>query len=162
MKKEKLSPPPGNSKETDLMNVLELLELQARARAIRSQLALEAENKKKTPTDTASNANKEDSDPEAVILNSPKQNEIVISSSESDNDTSKDTNKAIRLKESQENNIVNEPKESTATPVDEKNEGSEVIKEKETDRNVRSDSDNEGIVLNVDIEREEIDKAISS
>lgn len=86
IKKEKLSSP-KTSKETNLMNVLELLELQARARAIRSQLALEAENKKKEETQTSATRGKnddDDNDSDAVILDSPKLKEIVISSSESE------------------------------------------------------------------------------
>ncbi|XP_060525439.1 putative sodium-coupled neutral amino acid transporter 10 isoform X2 [Cylas formicarius] len=72
--------------EENLMSVLELLELQARARAIRSQLALEANRKeqdeeKKTQTDFEKNDDEED----AVIVEVPKE-EIVITSSESENE----------------------------------------------------------------------------
>lgn len=66
-----------------LMSVLELLELQARARAIRSQLALETKTDNIEDTREAIN---EDSDPEAVVIQSPKKDEIVISSSDSENE----------------------------------------------------------------------------
>lgn len=69
------------------MSVLELLELQARARAIRSQLALEAENKKKE--EESANNLPDDSDSEVLIVTSPKKNEIVICSSESENENEK-------------------------------------------------------------------------
>lgn len=68
------------------MSVLELLELQARARAIRSQLAIEV-NVDKQESKTAQPA--EDSDPDAVLIASPKRDEIVISSSDSETEGKK-------------------------------------------------------------------------
>lgn len=71
----------------NLMSVLELLELQARARAIRSQLMLEAN--KKTSNDSAAvlEENKlESEEDDAVIMEIPTNEEIVIDSSESDDD----------------------------------------------------------------------------
>ncbi|KAF5305518.1 hypothetical protein FQA39_LY01609 [Lamprigera yunnana] len=71
-------------KETEknkLMNVLELLELQARARAIRSQLALENTNKNKVTEKSSAGIKREnDSDSDAIIVDSPTHNEIVITS----------------------------------------------------------------------------------
>ncbi|XP_057668783.1 cylicin-1 [Diorhabda carinulata] len=70
--------------EKNLMSVLELLELQARARAIRSQLVLESQ---KAPDAEKPEGNQEDDDDEdAVIVESPKNIEIVITSSESENE----------------------------------------------------------------------------
>lgn len=79
--------------EEHLMSVLELLELQARARAIRSQLALENSRKtkqkeleeKEKPTD---NSDVDD----AIIIESPNNEEIVITSSDSEMETN-DVNK---------------------------------------------------------------------
>jgi hypothetical protein len=76
----------GPLQEENLMSVLELLELQARARAIRSQLMLEAN--KKTPQQTEIKAD-EDSDDDAVIIETPKHEEIVINSSDSENEQQK-------------------------------------------------------------------------
>lgn len=80
--------PTDPSKETNkdqLMSVLELLELQARARAIRSQLALEHENKTgESSTNTGvKNEHNSDSD-DAVIIESPQHKEIVITSDSDD------------------------------------------------------------------------------
>lgn len=88
------------------MSVLELLELQARARAIRSQLLLE-QNKKDEPT--TSNIKVEDSDNEedAVIIEVPKTNEIVITSSESENEQESTKQKGDNVQE----NISNVCKE---------------------------------------------------
>ncbi|KAJ8921992.1 hypothetical protein NQ315_008630 [Exocentrus adspersus] len=77
--------------EQNLMSVLELLELQARARAIRSQLALESAKKSQAKAQEASAAKAKGSDSEdgdAVIIESPKNIEIVITSSESENEDS--------------------------------------------------------------------------
>lgn len=97
--------------EDNLMSVLELLELQARARAIRSQLMLEAN--KKTSNDSSAvlqldKLESEEDDP--VIMEIPTNEEIVIDSSESDEehklkevrtstdeDASKQTQKKIKL-----------------------------------------------------------------
>lgn len=78
---------PISSEDKNLMSVLELLELQARARAIRSQLALEAENKKKE--EESVHKLPDDSDSEVLIVSSPKNNEIVICSSESESEKEK-------------------------------------------------------------------------
>ncbi|KAJ3667039.1 hypothetical protein Zmor_002449 [Zophobas morio] len=74
----------GPLEEENLMSVLELLELQARARAIRSQLMLEATNKNaqtEIKIESDSNIN---SDSDSVIIEVPASQEIVIESSESD------------------------------------------------------------------------------
>ncbi|XP_017779081.1 PREDICTED: uncharacterized protein LOC108564526 [Nicrophorus vespilloides] len=85
LKLENTKPEGENEK---LLSVLELLELQARARAIRSQLAIEAESKSRAAEKAANSGS--DSD---VIVESPKVNEIVISSSESEPDNSKSKRK---------------------------------------------------------------------
>ncbi|KRT85282.1 hypothetical protein AMK59_645 [Oryctes borbonicus] len=77
----------GAENESDkLMNVLEILELQARARAIRSQLALESIHKKSGTVEMSQTI--EDDDDTAVILSSPKNEEIVITSSDSEREGS--------------------------------------------------------------------------
>ncbi|KAF5302473.1 hypothetical protein FQR65_LT08563 [Abscondita terminalis] len=68
------------TEEDKLMNVLELLELQARARAIRSQLAIENENKTTVVENSKVIKNENESDSDAVIIDSPQHNEIVITS----------------------------------------------------------------------------------
>ncbi|KAG5865015.1 hypothetical protein JTB14_002799 [Gonioctena quinquepunctata] len=68
--------------EQNLMSVLELLELQARARAIRSQLVLENSKKaEKLIAEVESSDNEDD-----VIVESPQNVEIVITSSDSENE----------------------------------------------------------------------------
>ncbi|VEN56820.1 unnamed protein product [Callosobruchus maculatus] len=84
--------------EQNLMSVLELLELQARARAIRSQLALE-NSKKQEERQKAKEIEKkaqndddnddDDDDDDAVIIELPKNDEIVITSSDSENENHK-------------------------------------------------------------------------
>lgn len=91
-----------------LMSVLELLELQARARAIRSQLALETKVDKTDgetkDTDKQPEITKDDSDPEAVIIQSPKKDEIVISSSDSENESGRKRQKTSDENEGQSGN----------------------------------------------------------
>ncbi|KAK5637890.1 hypothetical protein RI129_000176 [Pyrocoelia pectoralis] len=71
----------NQSEKSKLMSVLELLELQARARAIRSQLAIETENGKNSKGgEEIIHVKQEDSDSDAVIINSPSHNEIIITS----------------------------------------------------------------------------------
>lgn len=98
----------GQIGQEKLMSVLELLELQARARAIRSQLALETKvdktdgetkNADKQPETT-----KDDSDPEAVIIQSPRKDEIVISSSDSEDGGSRKKQKTDDENEGQRGN----------------------------------------------------------
>lgn len=79
----------NEASEQNLMSVLELLELQARARAIRSQLVLE--NKKKAEEMQkvkGTESIESDDNDDAVIITSPKNEEIVITSSDSENDSS--------------------------------------------------------------------------
>lgn len=72
-----------DSNQAKLMSVLELLELQARARAIRSQLVLESESKSDDkPVEPI--VKREESDSDEVVIESPKPAEIVISSSDSE------------------------------------------------------------------------------
>lgn len=68
-----------------LMSVLELLELQARARAIRSQLALE-NNKKNQEKEKKEKVESSSDIEEAIIIESPVYDEILITSSDSEND----------------------------------------------------------------------------
>lgn len=79
--------------EDNLMSVLELLELQARARAIRSQLMLEANNKTTNDSASALESQKieseDDDDDDSIIIEIPTNEEIVIDSSESDDDKKK-------------------------------------------------------------------------
>lgn len=84
----------ANSKEKDaigeenLMSVLELLELQARARAIKSQLELENKKKqehKETEGNSIADFHKLEDDDE-VIMQIPEQVEIIITSSDSENE----------------------------------------------------------------------------
>lgn len=76
--------------EEHLMSVLELLELQARARAIRSQLALESSKKsKEKEKEIKKDKSADNSDiDDAVIIQSPKNEEIIITSSDSEHDSS--------------------------------------------------------------------------
>lgn len=71
--------------KSNLMSVLELLELQARARAIKSQLALETRISE-TTKEKSPKVKSEDDDDE-VIVESPKNIEIIITSSESENES---------------------------------------------------------------------------
>ncbi|XP_023029778.1 uncharacterized protein [Leptinotarsa decemlineata] len=73
--------------EQNLMSVLELLELQARARAIRSQLALESTRKAEEAAKAAADVESSDNE-DAVIVESPKNLEIIITSSDSENENS--------------------------------------------------------------------------
>lgn len=89
-KKEKQAPEKKQEDNEKLMSVLELLELQARARAIRSQLALEAQKRQENATSEDKPINLNDnSDSDSVIIESPKCDEIVISSSDSENESKK-------------------------------------------------------------------------
>ncbi|XP_030767342.1 rRNA methyltransferase 2, mitochondrial isoform X2 [Sitophilus oryzae] len=76
--------------EENLMSVLELLELQARARAIRSQLELENRKKKEHKDISEPAQNIEDEDDDEIIIEVPKEEEIVIPSSDSENEKNDD------------------------------------------------------------------------
>ncbi|CAH1175572.1 unnamed protein product [Phaedon cochleariae] len=76
--------PSNKTSEENLMSVLELLELQARARAIKSQLVLEKQQEKEKHE--IAGKDESDNDNDAVIVESPKNDEIIISSSDSDDD----------------------------------------------------------------------------
>lgn len=89
--------------EEHLMSVLELLELQARARAIRSQLALENSKKSQELGDKIKKNDANSDGDDAIIIESPKNEEIVITSSDSEKEESesyrsenKNTNKNQR------------------------------------------------------------------
>lgn len=85
--KNKSKPEKSSGLENDkLLSVLELLELQARARAIRSQLVLEADKKAREAAEKAVAAfqNLDDTDDEAIFIETPAINEIIISSSDSE------------------------------------------------------------------------------
>ncbi|XP_066259259.1 DNA ligase 1 [Euwallacea similis] len=80
--------------EANLISVLELLELQARARLIKSQLELESkrkkeEKKKLEEEKRKSQENGEEVDADEIIIEVPKDVEIVITSSESDIESAK-------------------------------------------------------------------------
>lgn len=94
--------------EEHLMSVLELLELQARARAIRSQLALENNRKAKEKEEgqvKENSGNKSDVE-DAIIIESPKNEEIVITSSESETDEVNQKNNDKGSEENTDCNIV--------------------------------------------------------
>lgn len=73
------------------MSVLELLELQARARAIKSQLALEARKRKEEELKKVSIDADFGSDSDAVIIETTNCEEIIISDSEDDTSQAKCT-----------------------------------------------------------------------
>lgn len=103
----------SDTDKNQLMSVLELLELQARARAIRSQLALVESDKKTDMADLETEVKKEDSDSDAVVIESPKLDEIVISSSDSEgNDT---VDKIIQNTQFQNEAEVQDKLDSTLT-----------------------------------------------
>lgn len=89
------------SHNSELMNVLELLELQARARAIRSQLALESKSTK-TQNCLSKTINKcefYDSDPEIIVLSEEQDVEIIISSSDDELKENEMETKLLELSE---------------------------------------------------------------
>ncbi|XP_008190353.1 DNA ligase 1 isoform X1 [Tribolium castaneum] len=163
--------------EENLMSVLELLELQARARAIRSQLMLEAskKNTQQTPVEEHN-----DSDNDDVIIEIPKNEEIVITSSDSETEQPKDKNetepetqkKKIKLirdrldkqkspeppqdKENVEQADNSEPKD--ASNVEEANKNSDKVEEK-NDPQPECTNDDDEIILIVD--QEEMDGIIN-
>ncbi|XP_018561744.1 myb-like protein X [Anoplophora glabripennis] len=104
-KSSKKSKDPDKDKmdEQNLMSVLELLELQARARAIRSQLALESSKKaQEQGKSEAKEARTEGSDnDDAIIIESPKNIEIVITSSDSETED-KERNSSEKRKNTSE------------------------------------------------------------
>lgn len=89
--KEKVTPKDCIGEE-NLMSVLELLELQARARAIRSQLELENKKKQEQQNEAREDHNKTKEngkeDDDEIIIEVPQDIEIVITSSDSENETS--------------------------------------------------------------------------
>lgn len=95
--------------EEHLMSVLELLELQARARAIRSQLALENAKKARGKEQEEEKEKIADcSDVEdAIIIESPRNDEIVITSSDSETENSELNNKKINENTSTHNKCDN-------------------------------------------------------
>ncbi|KAB0802965.1 hypothetical protein PPYR_05151 [Photinus pyralis] len=103
----------NESEKSKLMSVLELLELQARARAIRSQLAIEAENSKSGKSRQESKAVKqEDSDSDAVIINSPSHNEIIITSeSERENEDATTVTKTVSSNETKQKDAESDIKQ---------------------------------------------------
>lgn len=98
----------GETSEEQLMSVLELLELQARARAIRSQLALESRKKEQEKVEKKRTENISDVD-DAIIIESPRNDEIIITSSDSEKELSATKkNKKIlgsKAKNSRPNNV---------------------------------------------------------
>lgn len=98
--------------EEHLMSVLELLELQARARAIRSQLALENAKKsqeKKQEEEKEKTFNSSDVE-DAIIIESPRNDEIVITSSDCETEnsvlSSKKVNQEVNTHTKNSNQIV--------------------------------------------------------
>jgi hypothetical protein len=162
----------GPLQEENLMSVLELLELQARARAIRSQLMLEAN--KKTPQQTEIKAD-EDSDDDAVIIETPKHEEIVINSSDSENEQQKQkgTNSIENFELSNITDVQSQKKKiklirdridkEVANNAAQNTENSNVeVKEKETGVNATNDEveiNNDPIVENQEKETDEGNEA---
>lgn len=118
--------------KNQLMSVLELLELQARARAIRSQLALESE-KKSDEKDLEPDIKKEESDSDAVVIESPKRDEIVISSSDSESDETVD---AI-IQSSQLQNESESHENLESAPSASKEQGDTSTKDPDINSNVK-------------------------
>lgn len=114
---QKTSKKPDSMNQTPdkekLMSVLEILELQARARAIRSQLALESTANKSEENKDTQPETKDDSDPEAVVIQSPKKEEIVISSS---SDSENEEAGSSKKQRTAENADISNPKSWEATP----------------------------------------------
>jgi hypothetical protein len=161
----------GPLQEENLMSVLELLELQARARAIRSQLMLEAN--KKAPQQTEIKAD-EDSDDDAVIIETPKHEEIVINSSDSENEQQKQkgTNSIENFELSNITDVQSQKKiklirdridKEIANNAAQNTENSNVeVKEKETGVNATNDEveiNNDPIVENQEKETDEGNEA---
>lgn len=166
--------------EQNLMSVLELLELQARARAIRSQLALENSKKEQIIKVEDEEKNESDNGEEGddIIIEIPKPDEIVISSeSDEENErgsvTSKEHNNA---ENEQQNKAVDDFDKIIESGNDEEKNGetgkeiADVIndKEKSTENSKEDEQETcsdsvvnpeDGIVINV--EQSEIDCIIS-
>ncbi|CAG9827300.1 unnamed protein product [Diabrotica balteata] len=98
---------PNPMSEKNLMSVLELLELQARARAIRSQLVLESTKPAEPAPPSNEIVDKEDSNEEdAVIVESPQNEEIVISSSDTEGDETVEDNQLESDSEREKNAVA--------------------------------------------------------
>lgn len=95
----------NETSEQNLMSVLELLELQARARAIRSQLALESSRKAQEEAKKQVETIVHDNDEDAVIVET-QETEIIISSSDSENEASNDKTLEKTSEEKSLNEIV--------------------------------------------------------
>ncbi|KAL1505845.1 hypothetical protein ABEB36_005308 [Hypothenemus hampei] len=119
--------------EENLMSVLELLELQARARAIKSQLELESRRKheeQKKLEETKENGQGDDddnNDDDEVIIEVPQNSEIVITSSDSENEEK--SNKIINTSESNRTNSINQINDESVTndKVEKENEKKETL-----------------------------------
>ncbi|KAK9878987.1 hypothetical protein WA026_003804 [Henosepilachna vigintioctopunctata] len=115
----------GIDSNENLMSVLELLELQARARAIKSQLLIESSKTQENVCDTKSSPTNEnmDSDDDVIIENT-KTEEIIITSSESEDDTNirklKDSTSETIKKVSSKTYIADKNKNNSQTPIIEK------------------------------------------
>lgn len=142
MKREK-DDPPKESEKDKLMSVLEILELQARARAIKSQLLLETQAKKQAaehegPTQVEDGSDsdvliEEVGDTEEIVITSESETETNTSSSEKvgesveekKNRLEKRIQKRIRLKGNTPNNNKKSDPETSTTDVPNILEGTE-------------------------------------
>lgn len=99
-KKNKGDDKNSETNDKQLMSVLELLELQARARAIRSQIALE--NSRKTQEqETEQRVDISDAE-DAIIIESPRNEQIIIASSDSECETNKNESEIHTISNSNE------------------------------------------------------------
>ncbi|KAI4459998.1 caspase activity and apoptosis inhibitor 1 [Holotrichia oblita] len=143
----------SDNENDKLMNVLEILELQARARAIRSQLALENINKKRASTENTTKAIDDDDDDHAIIISSPKNEEIVITSSESEDEGNNKKEQQLNIIEKEfdgnrQENDFNKDRDKDSNKIEDKNQTSN------TEKNNLSDK--EGEALEQAVEKDKI------
>ncbi|XP_071051521.1 DNA ligase 1-like [Onthophagus taurus] len=133
-KKGKIKTEKMDEKEK-LMSVLEILELQARARAIRSQLALE--NQQKTKVNKENKViQADDSDIEEIIVQDSLKEEVVVIDSENEDKENKDGDVEnlgkgdVNVEKGSENEIIENKNEKN------KDENLEEINDKESNINL--------------------------
>ncbi|KAJ8961863.1 hypothetical protein NQ318_021481 [Aromia moschata] len=140
--------------EKNLMSVLELLELQARARAIRSQLALESKRKAELKENENKTIESDDDNEDAVIIESPKNIEILITSSESENEESRKNVSKIADCQTEENEQGSSSKQSVSGFEEEvleyKEKGSEIVSEKKVGNESSSIKVSEGNSIEIE------------
>ncbi|XP_050300777.1 pre-mRNA-splicing factor CWC22 homolog [Anthonomus grandis grandis] len=114
--------------EENLMSVLELLELQARARAIRSQLELESkkrqEEQQRLQEETRKQQNGNADEEDEIIIEVPQEVEIVITSSDSENESKYPKVKPIDKPPSPEKTSTSNSQKTAAEHNDESSQDS--------------------------------------